>query len=116
MRLDIETMLRKAATRLAHKQPLEAASIYAEILKKFPHNIRAKSSLADLNKIGNEALPQGYLQSIHALVRSGRATEALSQVQVLEPMAFGSADLHALLGQAYLTLGQNTQADFHLKV
>mgnify|MGYP000459593687 CR=1 FL=1 len=51
MRLDIETMLRKAATRLAHKQPLEAVSIYAEILKKFPHNIRAKSSLADLNKI-----------------------------------------------------------------
>ncbi|WP_395005410.1 sulfotransferase [Cypionkella sp.] len=115
MRLNIETMLRKAASRIAQKQPLEAASIYTEILQKFPSNIRAKTGLTELNKIGNEALPHGYLESFHTLVRNGRAKEALSQVHALQTMAFGSAELHSLLGQAYLILGQNSKADFHVK-
>lgn len=105
--------LRKAASLIAH-QPTEAASVLAEILAKFPNNVRAAAYLADIEKRAQLALNKVVLQRLHELAANGRVAEIIALTKNLPAAAFGSADLHLILGQALSAAGRHSDAAAHL--
>lgn len=105
--------LRKAASLIAH-QPTEAASLLAEILAKFPNNVRAATYLADIEKRAQLALNKGVLQRLRELAANGRVAEIIALTKSLPAAALGSADLHLTLGQALSAAGRHSEAATHL--
>ena len=114
MRQNVELALRKAAARVSQGQPLAAATVYADILKTFPSNGRARSGLTEIDRMARAAIPQNLLPQMLLLLRNGRAAEVVSAAERLSPAAQGSADLQAILGQAQSALGRQDKAVAHL--
>lgn len=112
--MNVELALRKAVRQI-EKQPIEAASVLAEILSKFPNNLRAASYLAEIDKRARSVVEQVTLLKIHQLAASGRIADVSTLVNALPIAALGSADLQIILGQAFSAIGLHADAAKHLK-
>lgn len=113
MRLNLDMSLRKATSHISKGQPIEAASILAEVLERFPSNARAQSLVMEINKQAIIALPNNIFTVINNFLRQGRHAEVLRITDNLPASAAGSCDLQFLLGQTYSALKRNAEASLH---
>lgn len=115
MRLNVEHSLRKAAALITKRQPVEASLVVAEILEKFPKNVRAQELLDTISQQAKVHLPHGILNQLYQLVCSGNAAKALDLASSLPPTVFGSGDLQVILGQALGAIGRHDEAENHFR-
>ena len=113
MRLNLDMSLRKASSLATQRRPIEAANILTEVLERFPSNSRAWGLLADIHKMALASLSKETLLMLQALLRGGRADEVIRLSTTFQAVAFGSADLQRILGQANAALNRRHEATQH---
>jgi tetratricopeptide (TPR) repeat protein len=105
--------LRKASSLATQRRPIEAANILTEVLERFPSNSRAWGLLADIHKMALASLSKETLLMLQTLLRGGRADEVIRLSTTFQPVAFGSAGLQMILGQANAALNRRHEATQH---
>lgn len=111
--LNLDLSLRRASSLITKLQPVEATRLLGELLERFPGNKRALALLSDVNAKAKSSLSRETLLTLQNLVQSRRAGDALEIAKTLPAMAFGSADLQMILGQAHASLNRRTEAVEH---
>lgn len=111
--LNLDISLRKASSLIAKRQPVEAARLLGELLQRFPNNKRAIILLSEIKTKAQSSLSRETLMTLHSLIQSGSAEKALEFITNLPDMAFGSADLQIILGQAHAALNRRIEAVQH---
>ena len=111
--LNLDLSLRRASSLITKLQPVEAARLLGELLERFPGNKRAIALLSEISAKAKSSISRETLQTLQKLVQSRRAGDALEIAKNLPAMAFGSADLHMILGQAHAALNRRAEAVQH---
>jgi tetratricopeptide (TPR) repeat protein len=111
--LNLDLSLRKVSSLIRKLQPIEAALLLADVLDRFPSNKRAMTLLSEINVKSKSSVSRETLLTLQNLVRAGSAGDALEAVKKLPAMAFGSADLQMILGQAQAALNRRVEAVKH---
>jgi len=100
----VEAALNRARALAKGGRVAEAAALYRDVLARFPANARARDGLAALGPAGDPAAP------VRALLKAGRAEDALLRLEPLIAAAPTSADLRHLAGAALARLGFHARA------
>ena len=111
--LNLDLSLRRASFLITKLQLVEAARLLGELLERFPGNKRAIALLSEISAKAKSSISRETLQTLQKLVQSRRAGDALEIAKNLPAMAFGSADLHMILGQAHAALNRRADAVQH---
>ncbi len=99
----VDGLLGRAKALAKAGREAEAAEIYRGLLARFPANRRAQEGLA--------ALPgAGAAEAVRALIRAGKADQALVRLEPLIAAQPGSAELRGLAGSALARLGFHERA------
>lgn len=110
--MSTDAKLRKALKLAQSGRTEEAATIYNDILARFPKNTKARDGLARLAvpQAGKPATVSQQVDQVKALLQAGRIVEANALAKVLAKDHPKAPQAHALLAQTFMAKGDAMSA------